>query len=275
MVTPVVGSLSFTGYAPTVRQDTRIAPGETSLSFSGYAPLVSVDTKSLIVNLPSILATFTERRRLIRAATDPVRDLVFQSRHSEMFVALELNGEVFDASAITDVELVCEKEDGTSVTVTMTDYPAVFDFSNRAVVRGKTVNVLRLILTDTTIAALFTTGLWQVEIFGVDADHPGGALWGTMEWEIRSLFEGAVIVPNTGAMSFTEYAPTVRYDRAATLTGDISFQGYAPSITVQSQYAIPAGSLALTGSGPSLLWGNPQPGTGILTLSGAVPIRTP
>lgn len=273
MVTPVVGSLSFTGNAPIVRVDTRMAPGETGLSFASYVPLVTVDTKSLIINLPSMLATFTERRRLIRATTDPVRDLVFQSRHSEMFVALELDGEVFDTSAITDIELVCEKDDGTSVTVTMTDYPAVFDFSTRAVVRGKTVNVLRLVLTDATIAALFTTGLWSVEIFGVDADHPGGALWGAMEWEIRALFDGVVIVPNTGEMNFTEYAPTVRYDRAATLTGEMAFAGTQPRLTVQSVNAIYVGELTMTGYAPVL---SPiAVPTGALTMGGIAPVRTP
>ena len=270
-ITPAVASLSMTSYAPAIGVDTRLAPGETSLSFSSYAPLVTVDTKSLIVNLPSMLATFTERRRLIRATTDEVRDLVFQSRQSEMYVAFELNGDVFDASAITDMELVCEKSDGTSVTVDLTTYSAVFDFSTKAVVRGKTVNVLHLVLTDAFIASLFTTGLWSVEVFGMDADHTSGVLWGTMEWEIRALFDGVVIVPSTGSMSFTEYASTVRYDRASPTAGSLSFAGKQPSITVQSQYAIPAGSLVFTEYAPTLIWGNPQPGTGTLTLSGAAP----
>lgn len=271
MPTPAVASLSMTGIAPTVRVDTRIAPGETGLSFTGYSPLVTVDTKSLIINLPSMLATFTERRRLIRATTDEVRDLVFQSRHSELFVALELDGEVFDAADITDIELVCEKSDGTSVTVDMTTYPAVFDFSTRAVVRGKTVNVLRIVLTDAFIASLFTTGLWSVEIFGMDVDHTSGALWGAMEWEIRALFDGVVVVPNTGSMAFTAYAPTARYDRASPPAGSLAFTGNAPTVDIHVAGVPSTGMLAFTGYAPSLVWGNPQPGAGSLTLGGVAP----
>jgi hypothetical protein len=269
MPTPNAASLSMTGYAPTRRVDTRIAPGETSLAFGGYVPLVAVNTKSLIVNLPSMLATFTERRRLIRATTDELRDLVFQGRDTELYVAFELNGEVFDAANLTGVELVYEDTDGNDGMVTQAAYPAVFDMSTRANVRGKTVNILRLVLDDAFIAELFDVGLWTVEVFGFDADHPGGALWGAMEWEVRTLFDGVAIVPNTGSLAFTERAPTVRYDRALPITGALTFTGDQPDVYLRFAGIPSAGAMAFTGYRPVL---SPVTvPTGTLTMTGAAP----
>lgn len=264
MPTPDTGSLGLSGAAPSFLVDRRIAPGETALSFNTYAPTVTVDINSLVLNLPMMLATFTDRRRIIRESLEVVRDTVYLNRQTEMYIALELNGEVFDAAGLTDLELLYENADqSVQDSILIADYPEVFDLSTRMVVRGQTVNILRLVISDALLAELFSTGLWSMELY---ADN---VQWGELEWEIRSLFEGVVVVPNSGSMSFTEYTPTVRYDRAATLTGELIFGGLAPRVTVQSIDAIYAGELTMTGYAPIL-----SPifvPTGSLVMSGMVP----
>lgn len=274
MITPNTASISLSGAAPRRNVDTRIAPGETHLTFDSRQPLVAVNTKSLIVNLPYMLATLTERRRLIRATTDPIRDLVYQNRDTEMYVALELDGDVFDAAEITDLELVYASADGSVTgTIALADYPAVFDLDPRAVVRGQTVNVIRIILTEAFLSSLFTVGLWTLELFGVDADHSGGASWGTMEWEIRSIFDGVIVVPNSSELTLTGYAGVARYDRREPDTGSLAYSGNQPRLTIQSVNAIYVGELTLQGYAPVLSPITVPKGT--LTLSGVAPVRTP
>lgn len=43
-VSPGVGSILFTGYAPTVVSNTAVAPGVGSVVFTGFAPSITSDT---------------------------------------------------------------------------------------------------------------------------------------------------------------------------------------------------------------------------------------
>lgn len=275
MTTPTAGSLAFTGYAPRLVINTRIVPGEANLRITGIKPVTEVDVRSLLTDLPYMLATFSETRRIIRQTVDEVRDVVMQGRDTEVYLVLELDGYLYAASALGVIELECSKAGTTdTVSINSTDNPEVFDISRRVVMRGQAVNALVIKLTAATVASFFTEGIWSIDVFGTDTDHPTGAHWGTIEFEVRSLFEGVFITPLTGGLTLTTTTPRVVYRNIRPDTAELILTGNAPTLGQSTRITPTVGAISYSGNAPTTP-GRITPPTGAIVLTGVAPVRTP
>lgn len=273
-ITPPTGSIGVAGKSVGSRPNVPRNPGYAAVALMGNRARVVVDQKSINAVLPSLLATFTERRRLIRSTTDQVRDVVYNINDAEITIALELDGEVFDAALITGIEMTYRKDGGAIVgTISDAGNPEVFSLARRAVVRGEVVNVLTIILAPAVFSAFFTLGKWTLELFLADGLHQGGCSWGVFEIEIRSPYEQAVITVPAGALSFSTVgsAPTVIYRVITTMSGSVELAGYVPIVTQQFKIQPAAGSVALATSAP-MTPGRMAPAAGQLSVTGSAPV---
>lgn len=277
MTIPQTGSLGLSGKTPSVINDRRITPGESSLLLRGKAPFVIVDYRSLAGNLPALVATFTERRRIIRDTTDDVRDVTFIGQDLNVYLALELNGEVFDAADLSSLSIDYKNSDeSVTGTIDNTSKPGFIDLSVRLAVRGKAVNIVKLNYTDTLVGSLFDEGVWTMDVYGVDADHVGGAIWGSFEVEYRRILDGLSALPNTGMLTLTGRQANVRYDRPVTQTGALTMTGITqPPVVTKDSSKTGTGTLTLSGQQASVSMGWLIAQTGSMSLSGVAPIRTP
>jgi hypothetical protein len=244
------------------------------MSFIGIMPSVVVDTKMLEANLPYLYATFQDRRRIIRSSLDPIRDIFYNTVQGEVVIALQLNGATHDADEITGIDLNYESVDGlTSGQITLDSNPEAFDLTRRMVIRGESVNVLVIKMTPALLSQFFSIGLWNIELFLYDFDNTNGALWGELEWEVRSIYTPRFITVPTGSMSFVTYAPTVIYRFMMPDTASLDLTAYVPDISRQNANRPGTASLALASEAPILV--NRLAGiTGSMSLSGAAPIRS-
>ncbi len=275
MTVPNAAAVTLTGYAPRLVIDTRIVPGEANLSLQSTQANVQVDQRELLTDLPYMLATFSERRRIIRQTLDEVRDVIIESRDTDIYLVLELDGYLYDARSLTGVTLECVSSSGSNTTIDLSTSPTVFDFSQKVVVRGQTINPLVIKFNAAAVASFFSAGIWTVEVFGADVDHTNGAHWGTIEFEVRSLFEGVFITPLTGALNFiTTNAPKVIYRNVRPDTEDLSLTGYAPTLAFSLRITPSTGSIAASGNAPTTP-GRIVPPSGSIALSGIAPLRTP
>ncbi len=272
---PSAAAVTLTGYSPRLVIDTRLVPGEANLMLQTTQADVQVDQRELLTDLPYMLATFSERRRIIRQTLDEVRDVIIQSRDTDIYLVLELDGWLYDARSLTGVTLECTSSSGSNTTIDLSTSPTVFDFSQKVVVRGQTINPLVLKFTAAAVASFFSAGIWTVEVFGADVDHTNGTHWGTIEFEVRSLFEGVFITPLTGALNFiTANPPQVTYRNLKPATVDLALTGYAPTLAFSGRITPSTGAIVL-GSDPPTTPGRIIPPSGVVALSGVAPLRTP
>lgn len=276
MISPDTASVGFTANSPVLIIDTKLVPGEAHVGLTGLLADVSADIESLLTDLPYISTTFSERRRIVRQTYDEVRDVIYFDRDNEIYLILDLDGDIYDVTSITEIELSCTSADGTATaSLTLTGNSAAFDLSRRAVVRGVVRNVLVVTLSPTILAANFVAGLWNIDIFITDANYPDGVFWSTVEWEIRSLFEGSFIAPSTGSISITTTAPSVVYLNLKPETAALALTGNAPVINRQSATVPGAGAIAITGNAPTI--SGPialTPSAGTVSISGQAPELT-
>ena len=273
-ITPSTGSLSLSGIAPSRQVDSPRTTGYGALRLTGQRATVRVAVNSLVANLPSMLSIFQDRRRLIRSDMDAMRDVLYNIRDTELTLALELNGGVFDGSVITGAEINYTSGDGlTTGTITSAVNPEIFDFTRFAIVRGVRSGVVTLIFDPIAISAFFSVGLWTLELFLIDAVNTAGVLWGAIEIEVRNVYEEAEIPVYTGALNFTGYAPTVRYDFITPGIAGLALSGVVPIITVQRAVVPGLGALAFVGYPPAIT-DRLVPAAGSLTLSGLAPTVT-
>jgi hypothetical protein len=277
MTVPNSAALSLTGYTPRLIIDTRLIPGEANLTLHTLHPVVQLNTRSLLTDLPYMLSTFSERRRIIRETLDEVRDVIIQSRDTDIYLVLELDGYLYGADLLSAVTLECLNTNGDTATISSSTSAALFDFQQSVVVRGQTITPLVLKFTASSVASFFTAGLWTVDVFGVDATHANGAHWGTIEFEVRSLFEGMFITPLTGELNLAAVAaPRVTYRNVRPDTAVMSLVGNVPTIRNSTANVASPAALSMTGQQPVVSQGTLRtPTVGSITLAGIAPIRTP
>jgi len=239
---PTTGSLTFTGYPPTILlgADKAVAPGTGTLTFTGYAP--TLDLGSYTVPVPQGTLTLT--------GFAPTLDL--GNRTVEVPTGtLTLTGQVPVVPSFT----LALWQGSTVIATWIWHPPTTFTTATYDIPAAQVANI-----TD-----------WSRLRYAVVADGQRHEVsW--LELEAPAEIP-ANPTPGIADLTLTGYSPDVFVTGAKVPgVGSLTFTGYAPELIGPGTVAPGCGTLSFTGYAPTL--DTPHivyPGVGTLTLTGYVP----
>jgi hypothetical protein len=292
-VTPGVGSLTLTGFAPAVVIGTIIATGLGALTLTGLAPSVVVGTiaapaagsLSLTGFAPTVTATnnvtLTPGTGTLTvtgfaptvAATD--HQTVTPSTGSLTLTGFAPTATV---NTILSPDVGALTLTGFSPTVTASDHQTASPGLGSLTLTGfaPTVTATDHQAVTPGVGSLALTG------FAPSLDLAITPATGTLTLTgfAPTIIAGVSAEPGVGSLTLTGFAPTVSttaHVTASPAAGSLTLTAFAPTVTASDHQTVTpaAGSLTLTGFAPTVGGGTTvEPTTGALSLTGFAPTVT-
>jgi hypothetical protein len=210
------GSLTLTAFAPTVLTPRLVSVPAGSLSLTGIAPSVVIGTNIQVPAGSLALTGFAPSVLAPRTIQVPAGNLALTG-----FAPSVVVGTIISVP---------------SASLSLTGY-------------APTVLAPRTI--DVPSGALVLTGFAPAVVVGVNVEVPQGSL--SLTGFAPSVLTPRTIAVPAGSLTLTGYAPDVAVGiNIAVPSGALSLTGYAPTVGLPISISVPSGNLSLTGYAPSV-----------------------
>lgn len=255
-VTPAVGALVLTGYAPTIARtlNQSISPAVGALTITGYAPTVTQSGSQAITAGVGALTITGYAPTVARTLNN--------------FVAPAVGAITISGYAPTIAQTANQALTPAAGAIAVTGYaPTIAQSGNQAV--APAVGSLTITGYAPTVvqsnAANIQPGVGSIAITGYaptisqpQAVNPGvGVLTLTGYAPTVTQNITTFVTPGVGALTITGYAPTIAQSNnrsVAPAVGNITISGFVPTITQSANQAVTpaAGAIAVTGYAPTV-----------------------
>jgi hypothetical protein len=243
---PAAGTLSLTGYAPSVLRSNFIAAGAAALALTGYAPTVTI-TQVVAPAAAALSLTGAQPTVIQQAVRQPTAGTLSLAGYAPTLLRQDTIRPAAGALSLTGYAPTVTVGGPGNTTIT----PAAGALS----LTGYQPTLLRQDSITPAAGALSLTG-YQPTVTITQVVAPAAAAL-SLTGAQPTVIQQAVRQPTAGTLSLTGYQPTLlRQDTIRPAAGALSLTGYAPTVTVggpgNTTITPAAGTLGLTGYAPTV-----------------------